>query len=144
MCVWDPHTLKQKENLEKVKKNAARYITNDYSYTTGSTKANMHKLEWVPLEEHRARIKSTILYKGINNLIDIPIDVYQINNHQFNTRQNKRQNYRVPNSKLDCHLNSFFPSSLRLWNKIPDSVRCSQDVDSFKQSLCHITLRSRY
>ena len=143
-CVWDPHTRKQKDELEKVQKNAARFITNSYEYTPGSTKINMQKLNWIPLEEQRARIKSTIFYKGINKLIDIPIKECQLNSHNINTRQNNENTYCIPKSKLDCHLYSYFPSSIRLWNSIPITIKCSPTVDTFKQSLDKIILKAKY
>ena len=85
-CVWDSQTKKQKEELEKVQKNAARFITNNYDYTPGSTSMSMQRLGWIPLEEHRARIKSTAFYKGMHILSNIPIDKYQINNNNINTK----------------------------------------------------------
>ena len=30
-CVWDPHTAKEKEKIEKVQRRAARFVTNNYS-----------------------------------------------------------------------------------------------------------------
>ena len=144
MGVVYPHTKRQKEELEKVQKTAARFITNNYHYTTGSTKANMQQLGWIPLEEHRARIKSTILYKARHKLVDLPIENFPINKHSINTRHNKRQNYNIPTSNIDNHLYSFFPNSIRLWNSIPDSIRHSHDVDTFRHSLNNITLRTQY
>ena len=65
LCLGPPYSKnKQKEELEKVQKNAARFITNNYDYTPGSTSMNMQRLGWIPLEEHRARIKSTAFYKA--------------------------------------------------------------------------------
>ena len=61
-CVWDPHLRTQVDNLEKVHKNAARFVNNNYSYTQGSTLHNMKQLGWIPLEEQRARNKITIFY----------------------------------------------------------------------------------
>ena len=34
--VWDPHTDKLQEELEKVKNRAARFVTRNYVYETGS------------------------------------------------------------------------------------------------------------
>ena len=33
--VWDPHTGKLQEGLEKVKNRAARFVTRNYDYETG-------------------------------------------------------------------------------------------------------------
>ena len=34
--VWDPHTDKLQEELEKVQNRAARFVTRNYVYETGS------------------------------------------------------------------------------------------------------------
>ena len=34
--LWDPHSVNPKEELEKVKKRAARFVTRSYSTETGS------------------------------------------------------------------------------------------------------------
>ena len=34
--VWDPHTGKLQEELEKVQNPAARYVTRNYAYEAGS------------------------------------------------------------------------------------------------------------
>ena len=78
-CVWDPHHQKKIREIEKVQKNAAQFVTNNYSYTQGSTKANMTQLGWIPLEEQRARLKVTILYQAINGLVTIPMEHLRTN-----------------------------------------------------------------
>ena len=41
-------------------------------------------------------------------------------------------------------MHSFFPNTVRLWNKLPLVVKSSTNVDTLKQRLQHITLRSSY
>ena len=143
-CVWDPHTKKYIEELEKTHKNAARFVTNNYNYISGNTKNNMNKLGWIPLEEQRARNKVNLFYKGIHNTIDIPTDQYQTISHRIKTRQNECQMYNIPYSKINCHLHSFFPSTIRLWNSVPTGIKASETTEAFKQALTHITLKSKY
>ena len=113
-CVWDPHLKVQVEELERVHKNAARYVTNNYSFIGGSTVINMKKLNWMPLEEYRARKKITTFYKGLNKLIEIPIHQYaRIHDHR-KTIQSENQGYDIPTSIVNSHLHSFFPNTIRL------------------------------
>ena len=143
-CVWDPHTEKYINELEKTHKNAARFITKNYQHVSGNTKKNMNKLGWIPLEEHRARIKVNLFYKGINNLIDIPTEQYPAVSHSIKTRQNKTQMYCIPHSRIDCHLHSFFPSTIRLWNGVPTGIKTSATTEAFKKAITHITLKTKY
>ena len=61
MLSLDPYRKNQIERIEKVQKNAARYATNNYSFTRGSTKTNMEQLGWIPLSEQRAKCKVNTL-----------------------------------------------------------------------------------
>ena len=49
-AVWDI------ESITKIKKNAGRFLTGNYTLMPGNTKINMKKLGLEPLEERRARI----------------------------------------------------------------------------------------
>ena len=139
--VWDPHHKNQIENLDKVQKNAGRYVTNDYSFEKGKTNAHMKQLNWLPLGELRARTKLTTFYNGINNHIHIPIDHYTMNPNKRSTRQSGYQVFDIPQSSIDSHLHSFFPSTIRLWNSLPTTFKMLNTTDQFKNCLQHISVR---
>ena len=139
--IWDPHYETDKEDLEKIQKRAARFVTNNYVYENGNTKSNMQKLGWEPLEERRARSKVTVLYKARNNLMSVPLNHLAINPRD---RRKGGQNYAIPTSTLDSHLHSFYPSSVRLWNLLPAGAQESKDLNTFKSKLSKITLRCSY
>ena len=139
--VWDPHFETDREKIEAIQKRGARFVTGNYKYETGNTRLNMQKLGWDPLEERRAKAKVGMLYKARNDLIEIPkSDLY------VNTRGNRNNNlnYLLPTSNVDCHLHSFFPSSIRLWNVLPAEIQNSSDVEEFKKELNKITLKKSY
>jgi hypothetical protein len=50
--VWDPHTKDQQQKFEKVQRRVARYVQNNYDYTS-STTAMINTLQWPTLAEHR-------------------------------------------------------------------------------------------
>ena len=47
--VWDPHTDKLQEELEKVQNRAARFVTRNYVYETGSMTGILGQLKWESL-----------------------------------------------------------------------------------------------
>ena len=51
-----------------------------------------------------------------------------------------RLNYAVPHSKLERHLHSFFPSSIRLWNRLPSEIKLSPDLLKFKSAVQNFQL----
>ena len=139
---YGTHTEKnQVERIEKVQKNAARYVTNNYSFTRGSTKTNMEQLGWIPLSEQRAKCKITTLYKSLNNQIIIPIDQCNMYLNRRITRQSGHQTFSIPQSNIDSHLHSFFPSTIRMWNKLSSSTKSLQSIEAFKSTLNQTTIR---
>ena len=47
----------------------------------------------------------------------------------------KNQNYEVPYSRLCSYENSYFPSTLRLWNELDQDTRNSSSVLEFKNRI---------
>ena len=73
--VWDPHADKNVHKLEAVQHRSARYITNRY-HNPNSPSEMVSNLQWDTLQQRRAKIRLTTLYKIINNLIEIPYEQY--------------------------------------------------------------------
>ena len=131
-CVWDPHQSNKMQELEKIQKRAARFATGNYDFTHGSTAKNLAQLEWPTLAERRARIKLKILHKAQLGLIDIPTS--DLTTSAPATRRSSTD-HRVPQSRLDSHKFSFFPSTIRLWNSLPLKLKNLKDSDSFSRAL---------
>ena len=51
--VWDPHTQKLQDELEKVQNRAARFVTRNYVYETGSMTGILGQLKWESLKKRR-------------------------------------------------------------------------------------------
>ena len=137
-CAWDPYRIKQINKLEMINKRAARFITGNFVREHGNTNKNMETLGWSPLSERRAKIKLIMFYKIQSNQVHIATD---------NLIENPRKplNFLIPYSSVDAHLYSFYPSTIRLWNSLPASLKSSSSVSAFKSSLDkHTTIRASY
>ena len=141
-CVWDPHQQNNIQQLEKIQKRAARYVTGNHALIEGNTAINMTTLGWVPLEERRARSKLLLLFKARTGDIDIPIDDLILSSRA--NRNSLHSNYLVPYSSVNSHLYSFFPSTIRLWNALPQSAKASANIDLLKGQLNLLKIRSAY
>ena len=137
---WDPYQKNDIKKLEQVQKRAARFITGNYCLEHGSTEANMKKLGFKPLRERRAVIKLNLFYKARHSLVEIPMSHLKIN--RVATR--RQGDYAIPDSNLDSHKNSFYPSTIRLWNTLPAKCKQASTADSFKNLLSNQTVRSAY
>ena len=139
--VWDPHQAGQIESIEKIHKRAARFVTSNYILTEGNTAKNMNTLSWHPLSERRARSKLTTLFKARAGTIEIPLDdlipVGRVTRHSKNSLQ-------IPQSSVDSHLHSFFPSTIRLWNNLPQHIKDCNTLESFRSKLETHTIRDAY
>ena len=76
--VWDPHYQKDIDQLERIQKNAACFITGDYkSMTTGSMSKQLKKCNLPPLQERRWHLRLTLFYRIVEELIPaLPLEKF--------------------------------------------------------------------
>ena len=72
--VWDSHTEKLQEELEKIQNRAARSVTRNYVYETGSMTGILGQLKWESLKKRNKDNRLIMLYKGLKGKARIPID----------------------------------------------------------------------
>ena len=72
--VWDPHRNGLNDELDNVQKRAARFVTRNYSYETGSMTCILEELKWEILQKRRKDNRLILLYKGLNGKARIPTD----------------------------------------------------------------------
>ena len=134
--VWSPYTKKNIQILEAVQRRAARFVNNDYSNLSSVT-AMIQDLEWPTLEERRWVTKVTMLFKILNNIVYIPADQYLIPISNTRSRRHQQRLKQYLSFQVNAFMNSFFPSVINIWNKLPDSVIKTANISDFKDSLTH-------
>ena len=72
--VWDPPGVVLQEELESVQKRAARFVTSNYNYETGSMTGILGKLKWESLKKRRKDNRLILLYKGLKGKASVPTD----------------------------------------------------------------------
>ena len=98
----------------------------------------MANLGWVPLPERRAQAKVKIIFKAKNDMLHIPLNHLMLNR----TSTRKSENcYKIPRSNTNVHLFSFYPDTIRLWNKLPTQLKNATTVESFTKGLEGFYLR---
>ena len=118
--VWDPHTGKLQEELEKVQNRAARFVTRNYVYETGSTGMTgiLGQLKWESLKKRREDNRLILLYKGLKGKASIPTD-----DLIPKTKHGRNQHslaFQIPSASKDVYKYSFFPQTIRDWNDLPE------------------------
>ena len=131
--VWDPHTDINIAKLEGAQRRAARFVRNDYNYTSSVTEM-MRALEWESLQQRRHQAKSVMMYRIVNSLVDIPPREYLHPQGTAVTRGHQCR-FMVPYSRTDTFRMAFFPSAIRLWNQLPESIVNAPSLDVFKTGI---------
>ena len=135
--VWSPYTATGKQKIEMVQRRAARYATNRY-HNTSSVTDMLQDLDWESLESRRVKIQLTLLFKVIQDLVDIPAAAY-LTPASTRTRANHTKKLKQISSRSDAYKFSFFPRTIPVWNSLPATVAEAPDLVSFKQGLSTLT-----
>ena len=72
--VWDPPGVVLQEELESVQKRAARFVTGNCNYETGSMTGILGQLKWESLKKRRKDNRLILLYKGLKGKASLPTD----------------------------------------------------------------------
>ena len=109
--VWDPSGVGLHNELEKVLNRAARFVTGNYNFETGSMTGIL---------EHLRDSRLILLYKGLKGKASIPTD--DLIPLVRRCRNDHSMAYQVPIANTDIYKSSFFPKTIRGWNALPDSL----------------------
>ena len=76
MAVWfgTPPGVVLQEEFESVQKRAARFVTGNYSYETGSMTGILGQLKLECLKKRRKDNRLVLLYKGLKGKASLPTD----------------------------------------------------------------------
>ena len=123
--VWDPHTALHVNKIESIQRSAVRFCFNNYSWTNSVT-TMLNKLDLVLLKDRRFRSKSILMYKILNNLIDIPSCYFIPSHHSL------RRGYfiQLP-TRIDSFKFFFFLSVIKIWNSLPSYLTNSPSLNHF-------------
>ena len=121
--VWDPHHMTHIKQLEAVQNRAARFVSNDYARYSSVT-AMKQELGWESLQARRKLSKATILYKSINNLVDVNIPLRESPNNPGKYIQIYR--------RTTTYLKSYVPDTIIIWNGLSAATRSAQSLQSFR------------
>ena len=87
----------------------------------------------------RAEQKAVMIFKIITHLIDIPASSYLSPAPTVHNTRGHNRRFSQPMARVDSYLHSFFPSSIKVWNSLPQNVIDSENTDQFKQRLAGLT-----
>ena len=127
--VWDSQSILLQDGVEKVQKRAARFVTGNYIYQTGSMTGILEQLKWESLKKRRKDSRLIMLYKGLKGAASVPTD--DLVPPSRHTRNHHSLAFQTPLAGTDIYKSSFFPQTIRDWNSLTDSPisasECAED-----------------
>ena len=115
-----------KDKEDTLKNRAARFVTRNYVYETGSMTGILGQLKWESLKKRRKDNRLILLYKGLKGKARIPTD-----DLIPKTRRGRNQHsltFQIPSASKDVYKYSFFPQTIRDWNDLPESLISSSEA----------------
>ena len=118
--------------LERLQRRAALTCTG--AITRSETDKLFFDVGWPKLVDRRKSFRINLLYKIMNNLTpDYLFDDFikiqrRVSTYNFRTSCK----LSIPFCKLAKYANSFFPSTLNLWNALPQHISGCQSLATFK------------
>ena len=105
--VWDPQSILLQDEPESAQKRAARFVTGNYFYETGSMTGILKQLKWESLKKRRKDNRLIMLYKGLKGAASIPTNdlVPPIRR----TRNHHSLAFQIPMAGIDIYKSSSPP-----------------------------------
>ena len=130
-------TQKNIELVQRVQNHAARLIMGNFDYINCREIDLVKRLDLYTIRERRDYFLTSLMFKAINGIsphylsdrIDMHFDI-----HGYNTREAGSMNVYLPAVHKEIYRNSFLYSGGKLWNELPDFVKNSTNIETFKRN----------
>ena len=125
--VWDPYLAKDVQSIEAVQRKAARFVCKNFQRTASVTDM-INTLGWDTLESRREKARLKQLNKIIGGRMAIPHEEYLTPNNT-RTRSISSTKFKHYRARTLIFKNSFFPRTIPVWNRTPDSVISDLEIE---------------
>ena len=137
-AIWDPHEANAIAQVEKVQRQAARFVKNKPHRRSAedqvSVTSMIQDLGWPSLEERRKNFRLTMMFKIKQNLAAVPPE-YHPKEVRGNTRSRTNKQLETIRCETEQYRMSFLPRTIRDFNVLHLDVRASPRLDVFKQRI---------
>ena len=143
--VWDcaPRHCYYFNKMAKLQISAARIITGTNNYS--SKHLLYHDTGWELLSSRREKQRLILFYKILNGIAPSHLcnlfETYLVNNQRYDLRSTNVQNVLARTETYHC---SFFPSSIRSWNSLDQTVKDASTINEFKRKLILKKQKNKY
>lgn len=131
---WDPHQRNHIELLNRVQCRAARFCCNDFRYTS-SVSSMIGQLGWPSLLDRRRTSRLTELHKVIHGSSPISGDNILSRSCRATRGNSSGLSFITLACRIHCFKFSFFPRTIRDWNRLPAQIQNMSSLDLFKNGI---------
>ena len=89
------------------------------------------ELGWAPLSIGKERQKVLLFYKIVQGIAPHYLQELLSISHGYNLRNAGNLNFVIPQTRTVSYYNSFLPSAIQLWNRIPLEIKLIESLHSF-------------
>ena len=84
----------------------------------------------IPFQVRREILRLIMIYKFVNNLVEIDTGNSLIKNNL--PTQGHSNRFKQPFTRVNSFKHSFYPDAIKLWNKLPDTIINCTTLQNFK------------
>ena len=135
ISIWSFCSENNKNLVRRLQHRAARIVCNDFDYINTRGESLIKELGWQSIEQRRDYFVATLMYKCINDIAPVRIsnEITKVSDtHDVNTRLANTDDLYIPEPKCELFRHSFRYYGPSLWNTLPQALRESPSIDSFK------------
>ena len=134
--LWNPCTLTEIRCVEKVQRLFTRNLLKKLNIKYNSYNDRLKQLNLESLEMRRLQYDLIMIYKILNNLIDLNFDqFFRLMKTRYNLRHHRFALQNPSLAKTSILRNMFKYRVINAWNSLSDTAVSSKSLDIFKTSL---------
>ena len=115
-AAWNPHQKTDVQKIEMVQRRAARFVQNRY-HNTSSVTEMLEQLEWQTLEERRKIASLSIMYKMMNDKLNIDV-TGKLKPQERPSRNSNSRALQIPSCRTTVRKESFYPRNIKEWKRL--------------------------
>lgn len=133
-----PTQKKDIDRLEKVQRQAARFIHSNYRQTASPTQM-LRDSNLEPLHMRREIARLKLLFLIINDKLNLSSSKYVLpSSTKRSCRLNHTKTCQTYKSRIDAFKQSFFVRTIEAWNLLPSEIVNIETVSSFEHSIAQL------
>ena len=137
ISVWGHTSQRNIHLIQRLQNRAARTITGKYDWNISVTKL-IEELGWMNISQRIQYFTSLLTYKASNGKAPSYIsEKLKIKSSRYETRETTNKNFIIPKPNLEIFRHSFSYIAPKMFNSLPQEVKTSLTIESFKKNIKH-------